>query len=154
MDIRWKHNTRQMACLIVNMQFITSNVFSTGTWAVEKETFMTGEVLFWFNICFFFYFCIFWRNWLICKFALFLFKLCYCIFNSLSWFNLTICFNLRFRNMFRKFIISLLNCSNSVFETLLQIFLWFNFLSIWPNLISVKVLMILMLPSNSREFYY
>ena len=45
-----------MACLIVNMQFITSNVFSTGTWAVEKETFMTGEVLFWFNICFFFIF--------------------------------------------------------------------------------------------------
>ena len=110
---------------------------------------------FYFGLIFvFFYFCIFWRNWLICKFALFLFKLCYCIFNSLSWFNLTICFNLRFRNMFRKFIISLLNCSNSVFETLLQIFLWFNFLSIWPNLISVKVLMILMLPSNSREFYY
>ena len=55
---------------------------------------------------------------------------------------LIICFDLKFKTMFSKTTISLSYNCISVFIILLQIFFLFNFLSVFCNLISVKVLMI------------
>ena len=55
---------------------------------------------------------------------------------------LIICFDLKFKTMFSKITTSLSYNCISVFIILLQIFFLFNFLSVFCNLISVKVLMI------------
>ena len=52
------------------------------------------------------------------------------------------CFDLKFRNMFSKITTSLWYNSISVFIMVLQIYFLFNFLSVFCNLISVKILMI------------
>ena len=55
---------------------------------------------------------------------------------------LVICFDLKFKTMLSKNTTSLSYNCISVFTILLQIFFLFNFLSVFCNLISVKVLMI------------
>ena len=55
---------------------------------------------------------------------------------------LIICFDLKFKTMFSKITTSLSYNCISVFIIILRIFFLFNFLSVFCNLISVKVLMI------------
>ena len=55
---------------------------------------------------------------------------------------LIICFDLKFKIMFSKITASLSDNCISVFVILVQTFFLFNFLSVFCNLISVKVLMI------------
>ena len=55
---------------------------------------------------------------------------------------LIICFDLKFKTMFSKITASLSYNCISVFMILLQIFFLFNFLLVFFNLISVKVLMV------------
>ena len=55
---------------------------------------------------------------------------------------LIICFDLKFKTMFSKITTSLSYNCISVFIIILQIFFLFNFLSVFCNLIYVKVLMI------------
>ena len=55
---------------------------------------------------------------------------------------LIICFNLKFKTMFSKITTSISYNCTSVFIILLKIFFLFNFLSVFCNSISVKVLII------------
>ena len=66
----------------------------------------------------------------------------FCFFSISGIAPLITCFDLQFKNMFKKFITSFLYFSYSALQTLLQIFILFNFLSVIRNLITVNVLIV------------
>ena len=66
----------------------------------------------------------------------------FCFFSISGTAPLITCFDLRFKNMFKKFITSLMYFSNSALQTLLQIFMLFHFLSVIRNLITVNGLIV------------
>ena len=63
---------------------------------------------------------------------------CLCSISGIA--PLITCFDLQFKNMFKKFITSLIHSGYSALQILLQIFLLFNFLSVIRNLTTVNVL--------------
>ena len=83
-----------------------------------------------------------------------------CFLSTCVIVTLIIYFDLRLKNIFSKFTISLLYYSISVIKILLQKFLLVNSLSVLRNLVSVKILMVsccqarvwVLLPTMSKEY--
>ena len=62
------------------------------------------------------------------------------------------CYELKFKNIFKKFISSFMNFSYSAFQILLQILVLFNFLTVIYNLITVNVLIVSCYQTKVRVF--
>ena len=66
----------------------------------------------------------------------------FCFFSISGVAPLITYYDLQFRNIFRKFLNSFMNFSNSAFQILLEILVLFNFLSVIRNLVTVNVLIV------------